>query len=69
MATDNISPKVKLDWSKLLGFDQIAVIDGSPETTQLVAPTLSKLGGKPSTIHGFGKIGGKVGTKPSAVRS
>ncbi len=53
MATDKPTSKIKLDWSRLLGFDQAprANVDSARQTPA----TLTKLGGK---------VGGKVGGKP-----
>ncbi len=55
MATGKPTSKIKLDWSKLLGFDQATRVEGQPDGARLTAPALTKLGAK---------VGGKVGAKP-----
>ncbi len=55
MANAKPTSKIRLDWSRLLGFDQATRVEGQPDNALLTAPTLTKLGGK---------VGGKVGAKP-----
>ena len=59
MATGKPTLSIKLDWSKLLGFDQATRIEGKAEGTRLVEPMLPKLGAK---------VGGKVGNKQGLRR-
>ncbi|MEO7635005.1 MAG: hypothetical protein ABIS38_05095 [Sphingomicrobium sp.] len=56
------NPTTKLDWTRMLGFEQIA--DGRGATGQAQrAPLEAKVGGKPTpTIDA--RIGAKVGSKP-----
>ncbi len=49
------APKVKLDWSRLLGFDQEDLSDRPAKARD---PRLAKIGNKPGT-----KVGVKSGTK------
>jgi hypothetical protein len=56
MATGKPSSKIKLDWSKLLGFDQATRVEGQAEA---VRSTLAKLGSK---------VGGKIGNKAGVTR-
>ena len=53
MANDQ-NPKIKLDWSRLFGFDQAPRPGGSDDATRLANPRLTKLGAK---------VGGKLGAK------
>jgi hypothetical protein len=57
--SDTQTPKVKLDWSRLLGFDQAAATAAEPATpaTRLNDPRLAKLGAK---------FGGKPGLRAPA---
>ena len=50
--------KVKLDWSRLLGFDQ-----ANPSDRTAGDPRLVKTGNKTGTKFGV-KLGTKLGTKP-----
>jgi len=60
MASERPTPKVQLDWSRLLGFDQAEPVDEKPTPAKLGDVRLARLGAK---------IGGKVGTKtPSDLR-
>ena len=65
MPTDRI---VKLDWTKLLAFDQAErEISPAPQTGKPAAKLGAKVGSKPGvkTISRIGaKVGGKVGSKP-----
>ena len=45
------TPKVKLDWSRLLGFEQAVSNDGEADAIRLTDPRL-------------GRMGVKVGSKP-----
>jgi hypothetical protein len=56
MTTGKPTSKIKLDWSKLLGFDQATRAN---DQTDGARPTASTLGSK---------VGGKVGLKPTAVQ-
>ena len=56
MASETAAPKVPLDWSRLLGFDQAEPAGDKPAPVRLRDPRLVKLGAK---------IGGK---NPSDVR-
>ena len=58
MATGKPTSKIKLDWSRLLGFDQATRIERQADAARPTAPTLAKLAKLGS------KVGGKVGTKP-----
>jgi hypothetical protein len=53
MASETAAPKIQLDWSRLLGFDQAEPADEKPATKKLSDPRLAKLaakmGGKPSS--------------------
>ncbi len=51
--SDKQAPKVKLDWSRLLGFDQAAPIGGE-SALQIADPRLVRLGAK---------FGGKTGLR------
>ena len=51
--SDKQAPKVKLDWSRLLGFDQAAPTAGE-STLQIADPRLVRLGAK---------FGGKTGLR------
>ena len=55
MATAKPTSEIRLDWTKLLGFDQATRVEGEPGGARLTAPTLTKLGGK---------LGAKAGAKP-----
>jgi len=59
MATGKPTSKIKLDWSKLLGFDQAPRVEAKREGARPTTPALAKLGSKVGV-----KVGGKVGTKP-----
>ncbi len=59
MTTGKPTSKIKLDWSKLLGFDQATRVEGKRYGASPTAPALAKLGGKVGT-----KVGGKIGFKP-----
>jgi hypothetical protein len=52
--------RVRLDWSRMLGFDQV---QRSPEGIE--APRLAKVGSKPS-VHGSSlhRLGSRIGLKP-----
>ena len=50
--------KVKLDWSRLLGFDQADVSADALTAGKMRDPRLTKLGTKPGV-----KVGAKFGTK------
>ena len=39
--------RIKLDWSKLLGFDQVKAVQGNANTTYARAMIGAKIGGKP----------------------
>ncbi|MFO1060662.1 MAG: hypothetical protein U1E53_27275 [Dongiaceae bacterium] len=52
--SDVETPKIKLDWSRLLGFDQAPAGAGSAPATRLNDPRLAKLGAK---------FGGKPGLR------
>ena len=54
--------KVKLDWSRLLGFDQAGPSAFSPDADKLRDPCLTKLGTKPG-VKSVAKFGIKVGVK------
>jgi hypothetical protein len=54
MAIERGVPKIDLDWSKLLGFDQVRCDGQQPNDVKLADPRLAKLGGK---------LGSKVGLK------
>jgi hypothetical protein len=54
MAVERSVPKIDLDWSKLLGFDQVRCDAQQPNGVTLADPRLAKLGGK---------LGTKVGLK------
>lgn len=58
MATGKPTSEIKLDWTKLLGFDQATRVEGEPADARLTAPTLTKLGAK---------LGAKAGTKPGLL--
>jgi hypothetical protein len=48
---DTQAPKVKLDWSRLLVFDQApATVVDAEAASRLNDPRLAKLGGKPSRV-------------------
>jgi hypothetical protein len=55
MATGNPTSKIKLDWSRLLGFDQATRSKEQDDGARPATPNLVKLGGK---------VGGKIGAKP-----
>jgi hypothetical protein len=56
MSTGKPTSKIKLDWSRLLGFDQATRIESPADNARPTArSTLAKLGTK---------VGGKVGNKP-----
>ena len=59
MATGRPTSTIKLDWSKLLGFDQATRVAGQSEGARVAGPALAKLGTK---------VGGKIGTKPGLLR-
>jgi hypothetical protein len=40
------TPKVRLDWSRLLGFDQAGSTSGNGDATRLSDPRLAKIGVK-----------------------
>lgn len=46
MASETAQPTVKLDWSRLLGFDQAVRIDDEEAAKKLNDPRLIKLGAK-----------------------
>lgn len=46
MATDIKQPRVILDWSRLLGFDQATGTDDQSAAAKLRDPRLAKLGAK-----------------------
>ena len=54
MATAKPTSEIKLDWTRLLGFDQAPRVEGERGGARLTAPTLTKLGGK---------LGAKTGAK------
>jgi len=50
---------IALDWSRLLGFDQVMRQGGeAPATIQ--DPRLTKVGAKPCQIRNFAKVGRKL---------
>ncbi len=55
MATGKPTTKIKLDWSRLLGFDQATRNENQADDARLAAPNSAKVGGK---------VGGKIGAKP-----
>ena len=55
MTSAPTAPKVRLDWSRLLGFDQAEPSAEKPEQAKLGDPRLAKLGAK---------SGSKSGSKP-----
>ena len=52
--SDKQAPKVKLDWSRLLGFDQAVPPGGESAALQLADPRLARVGAK---------FGGKSGVR------
>jgi hypothetical protein len=50
------SLKVKLDWSKLLGFDQATRSETAQDAQRLTDPRMAKLGGKSGSKPGFKSI-------------
>ena len=67
---DSTKPIVKLDWRRLLGFDQATPQARSHEAVRdrRLAKLGAKVGGKPARLsarglRGLTKIGGKVGGK------
>jgi len=49
--SDAQAPKVKLDWSRLLVFDQAqATVADAEAASRLNDPRLAKLGGKPTRV-------------------
>jgi hypothetical protein len=54
LMSDKQAPKVKLDWSRLLGFDQAAPSDGQSAALQIADPRLARVGAK---------FGGKTGVR------
>lgn len=46
MTTDPTTPKVRLDWSRLLGFDLAEPVDEKPAPAKLADARLAKLGAK-----------------------
>jgi len=60
---DTQVPKVKLDWSRLLGFDQTSTTPVDADTAgRLTDPRLAKIGPKPT--KGL-RVAVQVGTKPA----
>src|SRR5215471_12454930 len=49
MASDRTAPKVRLDWSRLLGFDLAEAVDEKPAPAKLADARLAKLGAKIGT--------------------
>ena len=47
------APTIKLDWSRLLGFDQVEPPAANTSEARLSAPRLAKLGSKVGTKTGF----------------
>ena len=47
------SLKAKLDWSKLLGFDQATRTEAGKDAARLTDPRLAKLGGKSGVKAGL----------------
>ena len=52
--SDKQAPKVKLDWSRLLGFDQAAPSGGESAALEIADPRLARVGAK---------FGGKTGVR------
>jgi hypothetical protein len=48
-----LSLKAKLDWSKLLGFDQATRTEAGTDAARLTDPRLAKLGGKSGVKAGL----------------
>jgi hypothetical protein len=46
-------PVVKLEWTRLLGFDQADPASASPAAAKLHDPRVAKLGAKPGFKSGF----------------
>ena len=46
MASETTAPKIQLDWSRLLGFDQAEPASDKPAPTKLSDPRLAKVGAK-----------------------
>ena len=59
MASETAQPTVKLDWSRLLGFDQAARTGDDEAAKKLNDPRLIKLGAK---------FGGKPGFRSAVSR-
>jgi hypothetical protein len=53
MATDTKQPSIKLDWYRLLGFDQATGIDDKLAVAKLRDPRLAKLGAKSGVKTGL----------------
>jgi hypothetical protein len=54
MATGTSTSRIELDWSRLLGFDQVASAETSTGAIRQIESTLAK-------------VGAKVGVKPPPV--
>lgn len=71
--------RIQLDWSRLLGFDQVAgrrldetrlAKSGSkPEVTPNTRLIGAKAGSKPQAVEAPGRIGAKAGLKPADRRA
>jgi endosialidase-like protein len=46
MASEPVTPKIPLDWSRLLGFDQAELQSEKPAPSKLGDPRLAKIGAK-----------------------
>jgi len=65
---DTTKPVVKLDWSRLLGFDQAMPQEGD-RAGQPDQRRLTRAGAKHERrLRGLAKIGGKVGAKGAGRR-
>ena len=58
MATVTTTSRIRLDWSKLLGFDQAEPVEATSDSGRRTAPALNKLGTKVGV-----KTGAKSGLK------
>ena len=62
-----VKPRIRLDWSRLLGFDQADASEREINTGKLRAQRLAKLGTKLGTKPGV-KFGVKTGVKVGVSR-
>jgi len=51
--SNNQTPTIKLDWSRLLGFDQAGRTGNDASAARLNAPRLAKLGAKVGNKEGI----------------